>query len=93
MEEAVSKRRKAFSAAHRSDEDRQAYISASQHASSVIAKAKAGAWQAICSSLSRNLIINLCDLSFVLSMDFLLPSLTSTTVPLPVSWLQSTPTT
>ena len=50
MEEAVSERRKAFAAAHRSDEDRQAYISASQRASSVIAKAEAEAWQATCSS-------------------------------------------
>ena len=52
VEEAVSKRRKAFAAAHRNDEDRQAYISASQRASSVIAKAKTEAWQATCSSLS-----------------------------------------
>ena len=52
VEEAVSERRKAFAAAHRSDEDRQAYISASRRASSVIAKAKAKAWQATCSSLS-----------------------------------------
>ena len=49
---AVSERRKAFAAAHRSDEDRQAYISASRSASSVIAKAKAEAWQTTCSSLS-----------------------------------------
>ena len=52
VEEAVSERRKAFAAAHRSDEDHQAYISASRHASSVIAKAKAEAWQTTCSSLS-----------------------------------------
>ena len=52
MEEAVSERRKAFAAAHRSDEDRQAYISASRRASSVIAKAKAEAWPTTCSSLS-----------------------------------------
>ena len=52
VEEAVSERRKAFAAAHRSDEDRQAYISASRRASSVIAKAKAEAWQTTCSSLS-----------------------------------------
>ena len=52
MEEAVSERRRAFSAAHRSDEDRQAYISASRRAFSVIAKAKAEAWQTTCSSLS-----------------------------------------
>ena len=51
MEEAVSERRKAFAAAHRSDEDRQAYISASRRASSVIAKAKAEAWQTTCTSL------------------------------------------
>ena len=52
MKSAVSERRKAFAAAHRSDEDRQAYISASRRASSVIAKAKAEAWQTTCSSLS-----------------------------------------
>ena len=52
VEGAVSERCKAFAAAHRSDEDRQAYISASRRASSVIAKAKAEAWQTTCSSLS-----------------------------------------
>ena len=52
VESAVSERRKAFAAAHRSDEDRQAYISASRRASSVIAKAKAEAWQTTCSFLS-----------------------------------------
>ena len=52
MESAVIERRKAFASAHRSDEDRQAYISASRHASSVIAKAKAEAWQTTCFSLS-----------------------------------------
>ena len=51
VEEAVSERRKAFAAAHRSDEDRQAYIFASRRASSVIAKAKVEAWQMTCSSL------------------------------------------
>ena len=50
-EKAVSERCKAFAAAHRSDEDCQACISASQRALSVIAKAKARAWQATCSSL------------------------------------------
>ena len=52
VEEAVSERRKTFATAHRSDEDRQAYISASRRASSVIAKAKAEAWQTTCTSLS-----------------------------------------
>ena len=52
MEKAVSERRKAFAAAHRSDGDCQAYISDSRRPSSVIAKAKAEAWQTTCSSLS-----------------------------------------
>ena len=52
VEDAVSERRKAFAAPHRSDEDRQAYISASRRASSLVAKAKTEAWQTICSCLS-----------------------------------------
>ena len=50
----ISQRRKAFTAAHKSDEDRQAYryISASRCTSSVIAKAKAETWQTTCSSLA-----------------------------------------
>ena len=52
MESAVNGRRKAFAAAHRSDEDRKTYISASRRDSSVIAKTKAEAWQTTCSSLS-----------------------------------------
>ena len=52
VESVVSERRKAFAAAHRSDEDRQTYISVSRRASSVIAKAKAEAWLTTCSSLS-----------------------------------------
>ena len=52
MEEVVSERRKVFAATHRSDEDRQVYVFASRQASSVIAKAKAEAWQTTCSSLS-----------------------------------------
>ena len=52
MEEAICERHRAFAATHRSDEDRQAYISASRRASSVIDKAKTEAWQATCSSLS-----------------------------------------
>ena len=52
MESAISERHKAFAAAHRSDEDCQAHISASPRASSVIAKAKAEAWQTTRSSLS-----------------------------------------
>ena len=50
VESAVSERRKAFAATHRSDEDRQADITVSRRASSIIAKAEA--WQTTCSSLS-----------------------------------------
>ena len=49
MEEAVSEKRKAFAAAHRSNEVCPTYISASRRASSVIAKTKVEAWQATCS--------------------------------------------
>ena len=55
VEGAVSERCKAFVAAHSSVEDRQAYISASRRASSVIAKAKSEEWQMTCSSLSPKL--------------------------------------
>ena len=51
VEEAVSERPKAFTTACRSDEDLQACISASRRALSVVAKAKAEAWQTTCSSL------------------------------------------
>ena len=50
VESAVSERCKAFAAPYKSD--RQGYISAAGHASSVIAKAKAETWQATCFSLS-----------------------------------------
>ena len=56
MEEAVGERRKDFTASHRSDEDRQAYISASRRASSTIAKAEAEIWQTTCSYLLPKLI-------------------------------------
>ena len=52
VEGVVRERSKTFAAAHTSDEDRQAYISASRRATSVIAKAKAEEWQTTCSSLS-----------------------------------------
>ena len=51
VEEAISERRKVFAAPHRSDENRQAYISSSRRASPVMAKAKTEAWQTTCSSL------------------------------------------
>ena len=52
VKEALSERRKAFAAAHRSDDDRQAYIFASRRASFVIVKAKTEAWQKTCSFFS-----------------------------------------
>ena len=72
VEEAVSERHKAFAAAHRSDEDRQGYISASRHvSSSVIAKSKAEAWQATCSSLSPK---SVCSLLHCVAASFSSPS-------------------
>ena len=87
----VSEKRKAFAAAHRSDEDRQAYISASRRASSVIAKAKTETWQTTCSSLSPSLTLNLCTLFFALLLALLPclpPLLTFLTVLLPGNQLQ-----
>ena len=52
MEEAVSDRRKTFAAAHRSDDDSQADISASRCTSSGIAKAKDKTWQTTCYAFS-----------------------------------------
>ena len=86
MEEAVSERRKAFAAAHKSDEDRQACISAFRRALSVIAKAEA--WQATCSFLTPkfnpksvySLLRSLAGSSY-------LSLLTFPTVPLPGSRL------
>ena len=90
VEEAVSERRKAFAAAHRSDEDRQAYISASRRASSVIAKAKAEAWQTTCSSLSPKSVLTLF---FAISLALLPPLLTFPTALLPGNRLRSMPLT
>ena len=59
MEEAVNERRKAFVAAHRSDEDRQAYTYASRQASPGISMEKAEAWQEACSFLSPKSVYSL----------------------------------
>ena len=95
VEEAVSKRRKVFAAAHRSDEGRHAYISASRRALSVIAKAKTEAWQMTCSSLSPTvgLTLNLCTLFFALSLALLssLPPLLTFLTVLPGNRLRSMP--
>ena len=98
VEGVVSERCKAFAAAHRSDEDRQAYISASRRASSVIAKAKADAWQTTCSSLSfkSNPKTLQYTLFFALSLALLPrlpPLLTFPTVLLPGNRPRSTPLT
>ena len=78
---AVKERRWAFAEAHKSEEDRQAHISASRHVSSVIAKGKTEVWQATSSSLSPfNLILNHSILSFVLSLN-LLPSFPAVLLP------------
>ena len=83
VESAVSERRKAFAAAHRSDEDRQAYVSASRCASSVFAKTKSEACRRIAFLSHLNLTINMCTLFFALSLVLLPhfpPLLTSPTV-------------
>ena len=94
VEGAVSERRKAFAATHRSDEDRQAYIFASRRASLVIAKAKAEAWQTTCSFSTKSNPKTVY--SFALSLALLPrlpPPLIFQTVPLPGSRLRSTPLT
>ena len=69
MKEAVSERREAFAAAHRSDEDCQAYIFAFCYALFVIAKAEA--WQATCSSLSPKFVYFLLTVASSFSSSFL----------------------
>ena len=96
MEDAVSERCKVFATAHRSDKDRQAYISASRCASSVIAKAKAEAWQTTCFFLlpKSNPLTVYSLLFFALSLALLLglrPLLISQTVLLPRNWFRSIP--
>ena len=72
VEGAVSVRRKAFAAAHRIDEDRQVYISAFRHASSVITKSKAEAWQATYLSLSSKSVYSILRSVTVFFLIFLL---------------------
>ena len=95
VEGAVSARRMVFAAAHRSDEDHQAYIFTSRRASSVIAKAKAEAWQTTCFFLlpKSNPLTVYSLLFFALSLVLLLglrPLLIFQTVLLPENRLRST---
>ena len=85
----VSERRKAFAAAHRSDEDRQAYISASRQ-SSPRPRLRHGRRPDLL--FHRNLTLNLCALFFALSLG-LLPLLISLTVLLTGNRLRSMPLT
>ena len=93
VEQAVSERRKAFAAAHRSNRDRQAYIFASRCASSVMTKTKTEAWQTTCSSLSHlNLTLHLYTFSFALLLAHLSSSSSFPNFPncsSPRNWLQS----
>ena len=68
VENAVGEMRKAFAAPYRSDDDGQAYISASQHTSPVIVRVET--WQATYSSL-----LNLCILCVLPLILHHLPSL------------------
>ena len=93
VEQAVGERRKAFATAHRSDEDRQAYISAS-HQSSPRPRLRHGRRPALLFHL--NLILNLCTLFFALLLALLprLPPLpTFLTVLLPGNRLRFMPLT
>ena len=86
MESAVSERRKAFAAAHRSDEDRQVYISASSRASQSSPRLRHGR------RLALFFHLNLYTL-FALSLARLPPLPTSPTVLLPGNRLRSMPLT
>ena len=92
MEEAVSERHKAFAAAHRSDEHHQAYIYTSRvlRLSLPRPRLRHGRQLALFFCLNLTLHINLCTLTFFLSLALLPPLLTSTTASLlPESRLQS----
>ena len=91
VEDVVSEMCKAFAAAHRNDVDRQAYISASRRALSVIAQAKAVAWQVTCSlsPKSNPKSYTLCFDLVLAPFSHLPPLLTSPTVALPGNRLQS----
>ena len=91
VESAVGERRKAFAVTDKSDEDRQAYISASRRALSVIAKAKARHGRRLALLFHLGLTINLCTLIFALSLALLLRLLAFLTVPLPGNRLWSMP--
>ena len=91
VEGEVSERRKAFAAAHKSDEDRQAYISASRQSSP---RPKLRYGRPLAFLFCPNLTLNLYTLFFALSLALLpcLPSLlTSLIVFLPGNRLRSTP--
>ena len=96
VESAVNERCKAFAAAHKSDEDRQAYISASRRASSVIAKSRLRHGRRLAFLFHPNLTLNVYTLFFALSLALLprlLPHLTSPIVLLPGNRLWSMPLT
>ena len=93
---AVSERQKAFADTHKSDEDRQvtSLFPDMSHLTSPNPRLRYGRRLAHLSF--QNLFLNLCILSFVLSLALLShfpPLLTSPTVPLPSSRLRSSPIT
>ena len=90
VEEAVSERRRAFATAHRSDEDRQAYISASRR-SLPRPRLRHGSRPALLFHL--NLILNLCTLFFALLLALLPRLLPPLTVLLPGNRLRFMPLT
>ena len=93
VEGAVGKRRKAFAAAHKSDKDCQAYISASRRASSVIAKARQKHYRQLAALFRPNLTLNLYTLFLARSLALLFSLLASLTALLPGSRLRFMPLT
>ena len=85
MEKKVKNRHEVFVSTHRSDEERQAYISASRHVSCLIAKAKTKALQTASLSLSLpNPIPNFFTPFFDLLLVLLFPSPLPLTSQLPL---------
>ena len=98
VDQVINERRKAFAAAHRSDANRQAYVSASRHASYVIVTTKSEACHVRRLPLPshQNLILNLCTLLFALLLALLPhhpPLLSFPTVSFPGSKLRFSPIT
>ena len=96
VEDPVSERRKTFTDAHRSDEYRQPYISASRRALMSLPRPRLRHGRRLALLSRPNQTLNLYTFSFALLLALLPhlpPLLTSLTVPLLKRWLRSSPIT